>query len=64
MTYSYVLQVYLYLGFTAHLMASLGSITGTLVPPILSDHFGFDITFVSYYTLGIYTSSFLGGIVL
>ena len=45
------LQLCFYLVFSIHLMASIGSMLSTLVPPILSDHFGFDIEYISYFTL-------------
>ncbi|XP_064406669.1 uncharacterized protein LOC135351557 [Halichondria panicea] len=56
--------VCVYLALSGHLMTSTGSILGTLVPPILSDHFGFDIDFISYFTLGVLATSFVGAIIL
>ncbi len=53
-----------YLAFSGHLITSTGSILATLVPPILSDHFGFDIGFISYFTLGVLATSFAGAIIL
>ncbi len=58
------LQLCFYLVFSIHLMASIGSMLSTLVPPILSDHFGFDIEFISYFTLIVLVTSIAGAIVL